>query len=37
MKLAASAKREGSLTESHSIEEAEARHRAKSPRKRSAR
>ena len=36
-KLAASSKRDVSLTESHSIEEAEARHREKTPRKRGAR
>ena len=36
-KLAAEAKRDVSLTESHSIEEAEARHRAKTLKKRAAR
>jgi len=36
-KLAAASKRDVSLTQSHSIEEAEARHRAKLPRKRAAR
>jgi low affinity Fe/Cu permease len=35
--LSSAAKRDGSIRESHSVEEAEARHRAKAPRKRSAR